>query len=313
MILQLQNVNKSFSGKQILHDVTFNVQSGRAMGFLGRNGAGKTTTIRALMNVFHPDSGSFLVDGKPFTRKDYKVGYLPEERGMYGKVSIVEQLAYFGELKGMNRKAAIESAQYWLDYMSLGEYAKKNLDVLSKGNQQKVQIVQAVIDDPDILILDEPFSGLDPVNSQVLKNLIRSFIDKDRVVIFSSHQMGYVEEFCDDVTFIKEGRIILTGDLDQIKRELGEGKVRLIAGNFDNDQLVQKLSAQQGLAVYQDRHSVIVQKSQGMASNAFLAQVMGQGIEVDQFENYAPTLEEIFISLDNQEEAAKKLQEGLKQ
>lgn len=312
MILQLQNVNKSFSGKQVLHDVTFNVQSGRAMGFLGRNGAGKTTTIRALMDVFHPDSGKFLLDGKAFTRKDYKVGYLPEERGMYGKISIVEQLAYFGELKGMNRKAATDSAKYWLDYMGLSEYLKKNLDVLSKGNQQKVQIIQAVIDDPDILILDEPFSGLDPVNSQVLKNLIRSFIEKNRVVIFSSHQMGYVEEFCDDVTFIKEGRIILSGDLEQIKKELGEGKVRIIAKNLSNVELIQKLASQKGLQIYEDRHSVIVQKSQGMESNAFLSLVMSQGVEVDRFENYAPTLEEIFISIDNQQDIAEKLQEGMK-
>lgn len=312
MILELKSINKSFSAKQVLHDVSFKVQSGRAMGFLGRNGAGKTTTIRALMNVFHPDSGNFLLNGKPFTRKDYKVGYLPEERGMYGKVSIVEQLAYFGELKGMSRKAAVDSAQYWLEYMNLSEYVKKNLDVLSKGNQQKVQIIQAVIDDPDILILDEPFSGLDPVNAQVLKNLIRSFIDKDRVVIFSSHQMGYVEEFCDDITFIKEGRIVLSGDLEKIKAELGENKVRLIAANVERDELVKKLSNHGQMNVYQDQHSVIIQKPAEMTSNAFLETVISQGIEVQQFEAYAPTLEEIFILIDHQENIAEKLQEGMK-
>ncbi|NLB89754.1 MAG: ATP-binding cassette domain-containing protein [Clostridiales bacterium] len=313
MILQIQNVDKSFSGKQVLHDVTFEVKSGRAMGFLGRNGAGKTTAIRALMNVFYPDKGEFLLDGKPFSRKDYKVGYLPEERGMYGKISIVDQLAYFGQLKGMERRAAVDSAKYWLEYMGLGEYGKKNLEVLSKGNQQKVQIIQTVIDDPDILILDEPFSGLDPVNSQVLKNLIRSFIEKERIVIFSSHQMSYVEEFCDDVTFIQEGKIVLSGDLEKIKTQLGENKIRLEAANLSNEELSKKITSLGVFETYVDKKSVIVQKPGHMTGNQFLEKMMEQEIEVERFEAFTPTLEEIFISLDSEKEVAEKLQRGVRE
>ncbi len=306
MILKVNNVNKSFSGKHILHDVTFEVYSGRAMGFLGRNGAGKTTTIRALMDVFRPDSGEFLLDGIPFSRENHKVGYLPEERGMYGKIGIAEQLTYFGKLKKMEGKAALKSAKYWLDYMDLGEYEKKNLDVLSKGNQQKVQIIQAVIDDPDILILDEPFSGLDPVNSQVLKSLIRSFIDKGRLVIFSSHQMGYVEEFCDDITLIRQGKIILNGDLNQIKGNLGENKVRIGADNFTREEIIKNLLAVEGFKIQEDRLSVIVEKPASMTFNQFLALAMEKGIEINRFEEYKPSLEEIFISLDKEKEEEEK-------
>ncbi len=227
MNLELININKSFSGKHILHDVNFSIESGRAMGFLGRNGSGKTTTIRTLMDVFKPDSGEFLLNDEKFIRKNYKIGYLPEERGLYGKVKIIDQLAYLGELKNMSSKEAKKSANYWIDYMGLSEYANKNLDTLSKGNQQKIQIIQAVIDDPEIVILDEPFSGLDPVNSQIFKDLIKELITKDKLVIFSSHQMGYVEEFCDDITFIKSGRVIETGDLNILKNKLGDNKIRL--------------------------------------------------------------------------------------
>ena len=224
MRLELKNINKSFNKKQILHDVSFAIESGKAMGFLGRNGAGKTTTIRTLMNVFKPDSGEFLLDGMPFDRRKYKIGYLPEERGMYQKINIIDQLVYFGELKGLKSKDARKSALELLEKVELSEYANKNLETLSKGNQQKVQILQAIINDPDIVVFDEPFSGLDPVNSRILKDIISEFIKKDRIVIFSSHQMSYVEEFCDDVTFIKNGKVILSDNLEKIKEVKGKGK-----------------------------------------------------------------------------------------
>lgn len=300
MKLELVNINKSFSGKHILHDVNFSIESGRAMGFLGRNGSGKTTTIRALMNVFKPDSGSFLLNGEKFIREDYKIGYLPEERGLYGKVKIIDQLAYLGELKGMSSKDAKKSATYWVDYMGLGEYGKENLETLSKGNQQKIQIIQAVIDNPDIVILDEPFSGLDPVNSQIFKDLIKELIAKNKLVIFSSHQMGYVEEFCDDITFIKSGRIIETGDLNNLKNKLGDNKIRLNIKNMISDELDNKLSSMVNVNISHDDKSSIIELVGNYKPMEFLKDIMDKNYEISLFTSYTPSLEDIFIKLDNE-------------
>ncbi len=292
MILEVKNINKSFDGKHILRDVSFKVESNRAMGFLGRNGAGKTTTIRTLMNVFEADSGEILLDGKKFVRKNERVGYLPEERGMYGKIKIVDQLAYFGQLKGMDKKDARKSALDWLSYMGLEDRAKDNMDTLSKGNQQKVQIIQAIIDNPDILILDEPFSGLDPVNSQVLKDLIHDFIKKGKLVIFSSHQMGYVEEFCDDIALIKEGEIILSGNLDKIKKDYGKNKYRVRVDKRED--FLAKAENLAWLSYSEDKKSFIVDLEDKTA-NEFLDYLIEEDMQIELFSSYEPSLEEIFV------------------
>ena len=302
MKLEIKNVNKSFSGKHVLHDVTFTVESGKAMGFLGRNGAGKTTTIKSLMGVFKQDSGEFIVDGKPFSRKDYKVGYLPEERGMYSKISIIDQLTYFGELKGMNKKEAKKSAHDWIVKLELGDYENKTLDTLSKGNQQKIQIAQAIIDDPDILILDEPFSGLDPVNAQVLKDIIRDFINRDKLVIFSSHQMGYVEEFCDDIAIIKNGEIILTGDLREIKKNLRKNRFRLIASNLTVEETKEKLKSIEKITFYENKEALIIKSKEEMSENQLLLELIKLNISIEHFSIYEPSLEEIFIKLEENNE-----------
>lgn len=223
MQLDITDVCKSFEGRQVLHSLSFSVTSGRAMGFLGRNGAGKSTTFRCLMQVFRQDSGSFTVDGRPLDPAEHRIGYLPEERGMYAKTSLVDQLEYFACLKGASRKDARRDALGWIRYFGLDEYAEKKLETLSKGNQQKIQIAQAFLGDPDIIVLDEPFSGLDPVNAQVFKDAIRSMVKKGKLVIFSSHQMAYVEEMCDDVTIIDAGRIVASGPLEKIRKDAGRG------------------------------------------------------------------------------------------
>lgn len=302
MKLEIKNVNKSFSGKHVLHDVAFTVESGKAMGFLGRNGAGKTTTIKSLMGVFKQDSGEFIVDGKPFSRKDYKVGYLPEERGMYSKISIIDQLTYFGELKGMSKKEAKKSAHDWIVKLELGDYENKTLDTLSKGNQQKIQIAQAIIDDPDILILDEPFSGLDPVNAQVLKDIIRDFINRDKLVIFSSHQMGYVEEFCDDIAIIKSGEIILTGDLKEIKKGLRKNRFRLIASNLTIEETKEKLKSIEKITFYENKEALIIKCKEEMSENQLLLELIKLNISIGHFSIYEPSLEEIFIKLEENNE-----------
>jgi ABC-2 type transport system ATP-binding protein len=304
MILEIKDINKSFTGKHVLHDVSFTVTSGKAMGFLGRNGAGKTTTIRALMDVFKADSGQFILDGKEFQPNQYKVGYLPEERGLYGKEKILAQLIYFATLRGATRQQAKESAEYWLERFGL-TYAKNHkLETLSKGNQQKIQIAQALLNDPEIIILDEPFSGLDPVNSQVLENVIVESIKKGKLVIFSSHQMNYVEEFCDEIALIDQGRIILSGNLKEIKRDLGKQRIRVSKGEGEDAQLKKDLeNAIPDIVIDADDHSLIIELQHGKTSAEFLRACLDNHIDLQMFGPYEPSLQDIFVRMVGKENA----------
>ena len=202
MQLQFRHINKYFDDFHVLKDVTFTVRSGQIFGFLGRNGAGKTTAIRILMDVFKADSGEISLDDNPFSRDDHIIGYLPEERGMYSKSKVKDQLVYFAMLRGASKRKALDSVLYWTRRFEIDEYLERKLETLSKGNQQKVQITQAFLNEPDILILDEPFSGLDPVNAQLFQDALLDYISQDKIIIFSSHQMSYVEAFCDDIAII---------------------------------------------------------------------------------------------------------------
>ena len=208
MKLELLNIYKSFGEKKVLTDLSFSAESGKAFGILGRNGAGKTTTIRILMDVFPADSGRVLLDGKPIDYTKVGIGYLPEERGLYPKKAIIEQLVYFAELKGMSRKDATRSVDTWLERLGMTEYRNKRLDTLSKGNQQKIQLITALAHDPHIVILDEPFSGLDPVNAMLLKDVVKEQITLGKIVLFSSHQMNYIEEFCDQIAILNQGKAV---------------------------------------------------------------------------------------------------------
>lgn len=217
MKLELSAIEKSFGAKHVLKGVSLCAESGKAFGLLGRNGAGKTTSIRILMNVFPADAGEVRFDGKPIDYRAVHFGYLPEERGLYPKKKIIDQLVYFAELKGMRRADAVRAADYWLDRLGMSEYRGKRLDTLSKGNQQKIQLVTALAHDPEIIILDEPFSGLDPVNALLLKDVVREEIAKGKIVLFSSHQMNYIEEFCDSIAILNDGQVVLSGELSEIK------------------------------------------------------------------------------------------------
>lgn len=218
MVLELRNIEKSFGEKQVLTGVSFKVEGGKAFGLLGRNGAGKTTAIRILMNVFPANSGDVLIDGMPINYNKMQIGYLPEERGLYPKKIIIDQLTYFAELKGMSRKDAVKAVDDWLERLGMTEYRNKRLDTLSKGNQQKIQLITALAHNPEIVILDEPFSGLDPVNAMLLKDVVKEQIAKGKIVLFSSHQMSYIEEFCDSIAILNAGKVALHGDLHDIKR-----------------------------------------------------------------------------------------------
>ena len=237
MKLEVKNLRKSFSGNEVLHGISFSVESGKALGLLGRNGAGKTTTIRILMNVFNGDSGEILIDGNPFKPINHQIGYLPEERGLYPKKKVSEQILYLASLRGISKKEAKENLKKWLKRLGIDEYENRKLDTLSKGNQQKVQLAQTLVCNPEIIILDEPFSGLDPVNSQILKDVVNELIADNKLVIFSSHQMSYVEEFCEDIAIINKGNITLSGNLKDIKKEFGKNRLILSANNYSLKEL----------------------------------------------------------------------------
>lgn len=292
MKLELIDIKKSFAGKEVLHGINLETSSGSSTAFLGRNGAGKTTTIRILMDVFKADSGKILIDGAPIDRKEIKLGYLPEERGMYAKTAILDQLIYFGRIKGLDKKESHDNALELLEKVKLSEYKAKNLDTLSKGNQQKIQIIQTFINKPDIIILDEPFSGLDPVNSQILIDLIKEAVSSGTLLIFSSHQMSHVENFCDNIALIKDGKNVLTGNLKEIKKNMGEGRLRL---SFYNDavnylQDIFDLAGQDNVSIKDN--DIIVRTSDKADELAKFA------IGKDNFRaiaKYEPSLEEIFI------------------
>jgi ABC-2 type transport system ATP-binding protein len=296
MQLEVRDIKKSFGTKEVLHGISFVVSSARTMGFLGRNGAGKSTTFRCLMDVFRPDSGSFLLDGQRFKPGTLKIGYLPEERGMYQKNEVQSQLIYFARLRGASAKEARRTAEYWVDYFQLGEFKKKNLETLSKGNQQKIQIAQSFLNEPDILILDEPFSGLDPINAQIFKDAIAAFVKQGKLVIFSSHQMGYVEEICDDVTLIHEGRILLSGDLNKLKLTEGKNKMFLSTLEPPAPDFLQALGlAFPQMSLEAVESGLILDTGSRVSQHELMSWLSQQPVAIRSFGIYEPSLNDIFI------------------
>ncbi len=298
MKLEVKDLTKIFGEREVLHGISFSVESGSALGLLGRNGAGKTTTIRILMDVFKSNSGTILLDGKPFCPREHQIGYLPEERGLYPKKTVSEQLIYLGMLRGLDAKKAKEQTKKWLKRMGVEEYENRKLETLSKGNQQKVQLAQTLLCDPDIIILDEPFSGLDPVNSQILKDVIREQIQQRKLVIFSSHQMSYVEEFCEEIAILNHGEIVLFGDLREIKREFGRDRLVLSSLAESPVELAERL--EMGYAdilevekIQKDR--VIIRKNHPKNKNAILKRLVEEEVELEFFGLYEPSLNDIFV------------------
>ena len=289
MILELKNIEKSFGEKKVLTGVSFKAEGGKAFGLLGRNGAGKTTSIRILMDVFPANSGEVLMDGKPIDYRKVGIGYLPEERGLYPKKTIIDQLTYFAELKGMSHKAAIKSVDYWLERLGMMEYRNKRLDTLSKGNQQKIQLVTALAHDPGIVILDEPFSGLDPVNAMLLKDVVKEQISKGKIVLFSSHQMSYIEEFCDSIAILNAGKVALHGDLHDIKRDYPRD--RLVVRTEYPDQI----QADFGTACKtMENGALLIQLTSPEEKKAVMARLV-EHYDIDEVKVYEPSLNDIFV------------------
>ena len=289
MVLELKNIDKSFGENQVLRGVSFKAEGGRAFGLLGRNGAGKTTSIRILMGVFPANGGEVLVDGKPINYDKVGIGYLPEERGLYPKKIIIDQLVYFAELKGMNAKDAVKSVDLWLERLGMTEHRNKRLDTLSKGNQQKIQLITALAHDPDIVILDEPFSGLDPVNAMLLKDVVREQIARGKIVLFSSHQMSYIEEFCDSIAIINAGKVVISGDLHEIKRAYPRDKIVVSAQN------PQKIMADLGdVCTLREDGTILIKLSNQDEKQAMMRRIVSD-YDVDEVGVFEPSLNDIFV------------------
>lgn len=298
MKLEVKDITKSFGEAEVLHGISFDLESGSALGLLGRNGAGKTTTIRILMDVFKANSGMILMDGKPFSPKEYQIGYLPEERGLYPKKTVTEQLVYLAMLRGMSAKQAKENTKKWLTRMGVLEYENRKLETLSKGNQQKVQLAQTLICDPDIVILDEPFSGLDPVNAQILKDVIQEQIQAGKLVIFSSHQMSYVEEFCDKIVILNHGDVVLAGDLKEIKREFGQDRLVISALGETLQELAERLEkAFSDLLIVEkvQKDRIVIRQTETRNKAAIMQRLLEQGVDIEFFGLYEPSLNDIFV------------------
>ncbi|MBQ9131176.1 MAG: ATP-binding cassette domain-containing protein [Clostridia bacterium] len=289
MRLELKNIQKSFGEKEVLKGVSFSAESGKAFGLLGRNGAGKTTSIRILMNVFPANGGEILIDGKPINYDKIGIGYLPEERGLYPKKLIIDQLVYFAELKGMSSKEATHSVDRWLERLGMSEYRNKRLDTLSKGNQQKIQLITALAHDPDIVILDEPFSGLDPVNAMLLKDVVKEQIKRGKIVLFSSHQMSYIEEFCDSIAIINAGKVAISGDLHEIKRNYVRDK--LVVSTVNPKPIQADFG--ENCTVCEDG-SLLIRLADAEEKQAVMKRIV-ESYDVDGVRVFEPSLNDIFV------------------
>jgi len=290
--VKLDRVSKSFGQFTAVNDLSLAVRAGRIYGLLGPNGAGKTTTIRMIVNITAPDTGRIDLFGQQITSDmQDRIGYLPEERGLYKKMKIGEQLRFFAELKSVSGKEVEGRIDHWLERLKLTEWKNKKAIELSKGMQQKVQFIIAILHEPDLLILDEPFSGLDPVNAELLKDIVLDLKAAGKTIIFSTHQMELCEKICDDICLLNRSRKVLEGPLREIKQSFGRNSValRIEGGNgiLDDPSLVSKLE--------QHSDEVEVLLAPGASAQELLKKLIATGVAVSKFEMIEPSLKDIFI------------------
>jgi ABC-2 type transport system ATP-binding protein len=289
--LELQAISKSFGQLTAVDEVSFAVPRGTIYGLLGPNGAGKTTTLRMIMDIIAPDSGLVFLQGRPRYRSDLgRIGYLPEERGLYRKMTVTDQLAFLAELHGLRRREALPAIASWLERVELAEWGPKKVEELSKGMQQKVQLIGTLLHDPELIILDEPFSGLDPINQGLFKDLLAEYRRQGKTIIFSTHIMEQAEKLCDHICLISRGRAILQGELATIKRQLGGNSYRLIADG-DLARLAEIEGVQQ--ALFHDGSAKLLLEPD--ARGADVLQKLVGWLTVHEFQSQEPDLEEIFI------------------
>ncbi len=291
MGLILKDVSKTFVGKKVVDKISFSLEKPGVFGLLGTNGAGKTTTIRMLLGIIKKDSGEITWNGKKVDRKSVNFGYLPEERGVYPKVKIYDQLMYFAELKGMKKAEADSTIKDWAKKLKVEEYMQMPAEKLSKGNQQKIQFMTAVIHNPELVVLDEPFSGLDPVNTELLKNIIIDLVKNGKYVIMSAHQMATIEEFCSDILILNKGKTVLQGNLKEIKEKYPANRVRLEV-NKSIDEYINKLGLEKENVT---NNNYIIKIDEEQKAHELLKELIKNEIIVNKFEIMKPTLNDIFI------------------
>ena len=295
--LSVEHVTKRYDNTTAVDDVSFQAQPGRILGLLGPNGAGKTSTIRMITNITIPDEGRILYDGAPVgPESQQRMGYLPEERGLYKKLKVGEQLRYLAELKGVDRQIADEKIDHWLRRFEAAGWAEKTTEELSKGMQQKVQFIATLLHEPSLYIFDEPFSGLDPLNAQLLREIILELREADVTILFASHRMEHVEQLCDDICLISQGRIVLEGPLQEVKSRFGRDTVIL---EFEgDDSFLDRLEAEERIKIYnRSTRRAEMRLQNGTPARRVLEEAMQHTDDLFRFEQVVPPLNEIFIDV----------------
>ena len=293
-ILEVQQLKKYFSSQKAVDDVSFTLEKGSIFGLLGPNGAGKTTLIRMLTGIFYPDAGSIFLNGKKFDPVNdvISIGYMPEERGLYKKMKVGEQALYLAQLKGLSRADAFSKVKYWFEKFEMGSWWNKKVEDLSKGMGQKLQFVTTVLHEPQLIILDEPFSGLDPVNSNLIKDEIYALAQNGTSIIFSTHRMEQVEEICDHIILVNKGQKILDGAVNQVKQQFKENVF-----NLELDAAEAVFEHPSFHLVQRNGAEMVVQINKGYSSNDVLLHFMNQQKKIVAFHEILPSLNDIFIHL----------------
>ena len=305
-ILELHNLKKYYATQKAVDDISFSIREGSIFGLLGPNGAGKTTLLRMITGIFYPDSGEINFNGKKFDAANdiFKIGYMPEERGLYKKMKIGEQALYLAQLKGLSRSDAMKKIKEWFVKFEMQSWWNKKVEDLSKGMSQKLQFVITVLHEPPLLILDEPFSGLDPVNSNLIKDEIFKLSKKGTTIIFSTHRMEQVEEICDHIVLVNKGKKVLDGSVKQIKQDCKENLFRI---GFE--QLPETTVSSEFDIIKEENNTLIVKIKDGYKPSAVLQNFLKQNAGIISFNEILPSLNDIFIKKVNETEATRKFQE----
>jgi ABC-2 type transport system ATP-binding protein len=294
MIIEIENLNKRYQNHIALKGISLSIKKGSIFGLLGPNGAGKTSLIRILTHITEADSGKILFKGEPLNEKHiYKMGYLPEERGLYKKMTVKDQLLYFAEIKGLSNKEAKEKLKYWVDKFEIKEWLGKKVEELSKGMQQKVQFIATVLHEPELIILDEPFSGFDPINAQILVDEILSLKEKGSTIIFSTHRMDSVELLCDHIALINKSEKVLDGEVHAIQQQYKKNQFEVkYQGNplISDDFLLVSKSISKDMT-----NTCIIELKQAMTNNNLIEHLISKQISLISFTENLPSMEEIFI------------------
>jgi ABC-2 type transport system ATP-binding protein len=293
-ILEVQNLKKYFSTQKAVDDISFSIQKGSIFGLLGPNGAGKTTLLRMITGIFYPDEGQILLDGKKFDPENdvTRIGYMPEERGLYKKMKIGEQAIYLARLKGLSREEAMHRIKEWFVKFNMESWWNKKVEDLSKGMSQKLQFVTTVLHNPAIIILDEPFSGLDPVNANLIKDEIFRLSREGCTIIFSTHRMEQVEEICDHIILVNKGRKVLDGSVKEIKQEFKEDLFRI---SFDEKVMPEHTAIHLFQVINKTDRELIIKKTEGFSSNDIISYFINKDLTIHSFNEILPSLNEIFI------------------